>query len=666
MAGAPSSSEGATPKRSYTHSDYVCEKCRKAHRRCKHDPSADPTFDPSKIRKRQRRKAPNALCQSPGATAAPEALNGIAYTALIDTHSRASMSPLSTSGAGGAQMTDQELLSRIRPIFPQNKPMQQQLTDFGVDLLSACPPLRAAAVAYCMGSHNKPFVRAEVESHTQTAIRQSSAYAGAEGVFTDYLLAYNTFALSGAFTAYFSHTARTRTRLLSCKDARLSYLFVSDRHIVEGTLVQHAEDIKPFLTRYPESRFEAWQSGNLADLLSLVLDACNLLTVPPSITVKDVLHHLFSFMVTRPARSDEAFSNLMCESVFLLCMSKRNNVPTSWRDSLIVHTKEVEHGFDSMTFPRRVLKLIGHDLESSMRLDDAKMHQMRAFVFGDSKLTALIEATACDHPLIDRWWREVNWVLIKTEPALLAAAYSLRLLHLHWPQRRQEAFDYAFTSKQQAILDPKAKLLFHLLHWLITVASGAGIEAWRHHFDCNVDAYVSLVSNLDQQPDSFRQYLMHASPVMTCARRDLDHFPLFREDFESIFPEVNFIEAAISFGIGEVLSYVLHTTRLFFNVTGDYRASLALHEIFLIGPQLRVLVNRTQPQGLFRITTLEAGFALNCHMAYPGRAGPELRESLAGKLIETERVCQRTLHFIRFVLSALDGAIYQPMTALYS
>jgi hypothetical protein len=570
-------------------------------------------------------------------------------------------------------LPDEELLEVIHPYFSKNKTIRQLIVQNAEHKEKSSGALRLAAIAHVLSIRYRGYASADIDRHMQMAATLSSTSTGVEGILTDSLLAYTTFTNAGAFADWSAHGVRSRAHLSESAGGRRCFLFDATYGTTPELVARNRQWLEPFFTVWHDNDYYGgWSHGNMVDLLTLTVDACEMIKAPERLT--QILHHLFSHKVLYTISESCTFSRIMCQSIYVLCVSMTQPVSQSLREALLESITQGEQKFRDIGFPntryefsRMVLGRVSQTPAKAPEsiFDESKMRMMHAVVFENDRFRSLASDFFCSTSIEEAYWRDYICPEIAKQPALMLAAYATCLLHFHWHNRRQEGFEYIAMARQLPLPDAATQFVMDGLETLVLIASSASILAFNALFDKMTVDFVKVVANLDDQPESLKRLLLIGRRPPHCSQADLIYFRVFSDDFVKVFPDADFQSERSSYAIAEVLALILAGCSIFFGTIGAFRSRKALGLLRQIGQAGMHVANPTQPQGLFRIIMLEAAFALLQFMAIQDRLGTEPSEMLRSRLTDAEQLCATTLHFPRFVLSALQGAIYPPAGSLY-
>ncbi|ORY81956.1 hypothetical protein BCR37DRAFT_26354 [Protomyces lactucae-debilis] len=384
----------------YKHSDYVCEKCRRAHRRCKHDPRLDPNYDPNKPRKRKRHDRGD---DADGA--GQSSVASLQQTASEEGSMRLESVPNESFLLDELTPT----VSLECPLPPPATEIQDPTSERHIELLthliqafSICPPsevhnaqwrqmlqdseaLRTAVLSLTILQsplHSERLDEALGYKHTAVTLQlsepsyDSDYYAHCTPLFISLLLCLCEFASQSPLEVLALHASQSRLLLdgYLAQDA-LPDLFTQmmmpslqeDCAISKRLLERHPSIATPFLFVFPGIDIaQDCAVGNVQDLLGLALTGYALALRPPGAYGHAVLRLMFRVCLHVIHRdllpsAQQRFADLMVETLYVLATWLEyydRPHPGHLRMSLCAKIEVVEHFFGTMVLPRAVVDLL--------------------------------------------------------------------------------------------------------------------------------------------------------------------------------------------------------------------------------------------------------------------------------------------------------------------
>ncbi|ORY81955.1 hypothetical protein BCR37DRAFT_24543 [Protomyces lactucae-debilis] len=418
------SSRASAPRRTapYSHNNYVCETCRKAHRRCKHDPGDDPTYDPTKKFKRIKNQGQEGST-SPGASGAiPQpAVTSVPRSAgmglneqgknylrlqppssprLSLTSELSSGSMLLTASTGTSfpntahaySMDYEQLFMEVFDAFVTTPmPVQCWQSEWRA-MLELSPALRAGSV--CSHMLYKPCSPAQIQEALEYKREanllvlsepnepDTEYWRRATGIFLVGSLAYCEFTSQAPHDAFMAALTNLHPFLLQYVQrgffppalAALPFGDTLERFPVLPRAVAALPHIaQPFFELFPHVDFyTGWSTGNIQNLMSITLDACLYMQDLPGThgkQVRSLVARLMTFNTFREVYPCDVnpFVVLMTTTVYTLAILLEypdRERPSHLRQDLQVKLDLVERSGPPIAFTRSVIGIL--DGENSL------------------------------------------------------------------------------------------------------------------------------------------------------------------------------------------------------------------------------------------------------------------------------------------------------------
>jgi hypothetical protein len=377
----------------YKHSGYVCDKCRQAHRRCKHDPTLDPNYDPNKPRKRKR--APETAVVA--ATAAEQGQvdeqrdeHASAHFAMAEEEYAESVIefPAAPSASILQDPLDHQHELTLTMLFNAFCVYDRPAQYWGAEwrpMLSESAALRTASLALAiLQSPLYPERRAEAMEYKQAAVTMQLMDSGHGNVvykrgtplLINMLLSLCEFASQSPFEAFALHAVQRRAFMdrYIMHDALppvVAGIMLSSSKVsfpVSKQLVdQYPSVAEPFFFIFSGiSMYDGWAFGNVQDLMSMTLSAYDTAQRDPVFlgsAARRLAFRLYLYVAQgEPQPSpQQRFVDLITESLYVLTILlefRQRPIPPYFRMNLCAKIELVEHLFGTMGFTRMVINMI--------------------------------------------------------------------------------------------------------------------------------------------------------------------------------------------------------------------------------------------------------------------------------------------------------------------